>query len=260
MKDKELEIQVATVVENLFNEKEEADIRKKTEEALQKSAASISELTSALETKNSEVMVFEAQASEKDATIQQLTSELEAAKVELESANVKLADSEKALNDIVKERAAEKRMVEIEDAGVARSDRDSQMTKVKEMTDEEFASYKDELVSIREAVVKELEEARKAQAGVDAKAEEETAKKAEEDASKKELAEKEAADKEAADKEAADKVLESNEKDVVAPVQITPGQAAMASLNMEYLPNKDIMAKYADLGKAMANVWKKSEK
>jgi len=250
MKDKELEIQVATVVENLFNEKEEADIRKKTEEALQKSAASISELTSALETKNSEVMVFEAQASEKDATIQQLTSELEAAKVELESANVKLADSEKALNDIVKERAAEKRMVEIEDAGVARSDRDSQMTKVKEMTDEEFASYKDELVSIREAVVKELEEARKAQAGVDAKAEEETAKKAEEDASKEEPAEK----------EAADKVLESTEEDVVAPVQITPGQAAMASLNMEYLPNKDIMAKYADLGKAMANVWKKSEK
>lgn len=250
MENKDLKIQVAAVVENLFNEKEEADIRKKTEEALQKSATSISELTTALETKNAEVSAFEAVISEKDATVQQLTSELEAAKVELENANVKLMDSEKALNDMIKERAAERRMVEIEDAGVARSDRDSQMTKVKEMTDEEFASYKDELVSIREAVVKELEEARQVQAGVDAKAEEETAKKAEENSSKEaDVPEKQ--EEEASEKE---------EESTVPPVQITPGQAAMASLNMEYLPNKDIMAKYADLGKAMANSWKKSEK
>ena len=57
MENKELTVQVAQVVENLFNEKEEAEIRRKTEEELQKAASSISDLTSALEEKNTEVEV-----------------------------------------------------------------------------------------------------------------------------------------------------------------------------------------------------------
>lgn len=253
MDKKDLELQVAAVVAELFNEKEEAELRRKTEDELNKSAASILDLTSALEQKNVEVAEFESKISEKDSTIQQLTSELEAAKIEIADISVKLTESEKALDNMAKERAAEKRMIELEGAGVARSDRESQMAKVKEMSDEEFASYKDELVSIREAVTKELEEARIAQiAEADAKAEVEAAKKVAEEASK-EVSEEEKPEEVASDNK-------EKEEDVVTPAYISPDHAAMASLNMEFAASKDVMAKYADLGKAMANRWKKNTK
>jgi chromosome segregation ATPase len=262
--DKELKKQVAAVVADLFNEKEEADIRSRTEAELQRSAESISELTSALEDKNAEVAAVEEKISENETRIQELESELEAAKTELETASTKLTETEQALEDMKKDRAAEVRMTELEDAGVARSDRDSQMSKVREMTEEEFASYKDELVSIREAVLSELEEARK-QAEADAKAEEEAAKQAaEEDNSKKESeAATEEASEESNEEEASEESAEENaseeSEETTAPAEITPGQAAMASLNLEYIPSNDLVSKYADLGKAMAARWAKSE-
>jgi nucleoporin NUP159 len=246
--DKELKKQVADVVASLFNEKEDAEIRRKTEKELQKSANSIAELTTALEDKNAEVAAFEEKISEGENRIQELESELEAAKTELETANTKLSETEQTLEDMKKDRAAEIRMTELEDAGVARSDKDSQMTKVREMTEEEFASYKDELVSIREAVLSELEEARQ-QAEADAKAEEEAAEEAKE------------SEEEASEESEAEEASEesASEEEVTDPAEISPGQAAMASLNLEYIPSEDMVSKYADLGKAMAARWTKSE-
>ena len=174
-----------------------------------------------------------------------------------------------------KDRAAEVRMADLEDAGVARSDRDSQVTKVREMTDEDFASYKDELVSIREAVVAELEKARN-EAEANAKAEEEAADKAaeeakkanpfvkkedmedeEEDPKKKKGKKKEKCSDEDASEDAEDSEEASEEKEATVPAHITPGQAAMASLNMEYIPSEDLMSKYAKIGEAMAEEFKK---
>jgi membrane protein involved in colicin uptake len=142
------------------------------------------------------------------------------------------------------------------------------MAKVREMSDEDFASYKEELVSIRAAVVSELEKARE-KAEADAKAEEEAAKKAAEEAknagkdSEKEVkkAAEEAAKKaaEEAAKAAAEGEEAASEEESVIPAQITPGQATAAALNMEYIPGEDVMAKYAKLGQAMAAKWKKSE-
>ena len=277
--DETLKAQVAEVIKNLFDEKEEAKIREKTEAELQKAATSISELTTALEEKNAEVSEFEEKASESEAKIQELTSELEAAKKELETANEKLGQSEKALEDMKKDRAAETRMSELEDAGVARSDKDSQMAKVREMTDEDFASYKDELVSIREAVVAELEKDR-AKAEADAKAEEEAAKQAAEEEAKKmpkkddmmdeeedpkkmkkgKKKEKCAEGEEASEEsEEGEESASEEEKETTTPAEVTPGMQAMASLNMEYHPTEDVMAKYRKFGEAMAKRWKKSE-
>jgi len=264
MEKKELEKQVAKVVADLFNEKEEAEIRRKTEAELQRTATAISDLTSALETKNTEVADSAAKLSEGEASIQELTSELEAAKIELETANEKLGKTEKALEDIKKDRAAELRMAELEDAGVARSDRDSQTEKVREMKEEDFASYKDELVSIREAVVAELE---KAKTEADAKAEEEAANSA----AKKEADEKKAAleaaagagadaDADADTGDAGDSEDASDkDDDLTVPAEIPLGQAAMASLNLETVPSDAINAKYAELGQALAEKYKKSE-
>lgn len=282
--DETLKAQVAEVIKNLFDEKEEAKIREKTEIELQKAATSISELTTALEEKNAEVSEFEEKASESETKIQELTSELEAAKKELETANEKLGESEQALEDMKKDRAAETRMSELEDAGVARSDKDSQMAKVREMTDEDFASYKDELVSIREAVVAELKKDRE-KAEADAKAEEEAAKKAaeeeakngkkpmmdedeEEDPKKKkgkkkekcaEESEEEASEEESKEEAEEKEEASEEEKETTTPAEVTPGMQAMASLNMEYHPTEDVMAKYKKFGEAMAKRWKKSE-
>lgn len=281
MDKKELEVQVATVVESLFNEKEEAEIRKRTEAELQKAASSISELTTALEGKNSEVAGYEVKLSETEARITELASELEAAKKELDTANTKLAETVATLENISKDRAAEQRMAELESAGVIRSDRDSQTSKVREMTEEDFASYKDELVSIRQAVVAELEKARD-KAEADAKAEEDAAKKAAEDkkkgvppwmdeeeeedpkAGKKKKKEKEkcAAEEsssEESSEEDKEKASEKNEEEKTAPAQISMGDVAKASLNLEYLPSEDLVAKYRKLGQAMAKRWNKND-
>jgi colicin import membrane protein len=262
MEKTELEMQVSKVVADLFNQKEDAEIRRRTEIELQKAAASISELTNALEAKNVEVSEYEEKATETAGLIKKLESELEAAKKELDTANTKLGETEKAFNEMKKDRATEIRMKEIEDAGVARSDRDAQIGKVREMSDEEFASYKEELISIREAVLAELEKARE-KAEVDAKATEEAAKKAEEEAAKKAELDKMKKDGEEdeEDKMKKNKKAEKASGEVeepVVPARITPGQAAMASLNMEFVPSKDLMTKYSEMGKAMAERWKKS--
>jgi colicin import membrane protein len=278
MNNEDLKAQVAQVVEDLFNEKEEANIRKRTEAELQKAASSISDLTTALEEKNTEVAELDEKLSEKSAEVDKLNSELEAAREELEKANEKLAESEKTLEDMMKDRAAEQRMADLEDAGVTRSDRESQTAKVREMTDEDFASYKDELVSIREAVVAELKKASE-KAEADAKAEEEAAKKAAEEEAKKGKApmeddmEDEDEDKMKKGKkkvkcseesseegdEAASENPDSDDAVEIEPVQITPGEAAMASLNMEIIPSNDIMAKYRKMGEAMAKMLSKKE-
>jgi chromosome segregation ATPase len=278
MDKKELEVQVATVVESLFNEKEEAEIRKRTEAELQKAAVSITDLTNALEGKNSEVSEYEVKLSETEARITELTYELEAAKKELEIANTKLAETVATLENFNKDRAAEQRMAELESAGVTRSDRDSQTSKVREMTEEDFASYKDELVSIRQAVVAELEKARD-KAEADAKAEEDAAKKAAEDkkkgvppwmdeeeedpktGEKKKKEKKEKKEKSAEDGSSEEDKEQSSETDVekTAPAQISMGDVAKASLNLEYLPSEDLVAKYRKLGQAMAKRWNKND-
>lgn len=276
MEKDEMKVQVAALVADLFDEKEEAEIRKRTEAELEKAASAISNLTTALEEKNTEAAEMEEKLTASDTRVKELESELEAAKKELEEASAKLGEKEKILEDMKKDRAAETRMAALEDAGVARSDRESQMIKVREMSDEDFASYKDELVSIREAVVAELEKAREDKAKADAKeaveakdAEDVAAKKEEkmeedeedEDKKKMPFVKKDKKEKCAEEKEEATETTEVAEdaSKKVAPAQITPGQAAMASLNMEYLPSEDLKKKYAKLGEAMALRFKNSK-
>lgn len=231
--DKELKTQVQQLVDDLFNDKEEATIRKRTEDELQKAASSITELTTALEDKNAEfvsmeekMVAAEEKVSTSEARIKELESELEAARKELETATAKTIETEKKLEEINKDRAAELRMAGLEDAGVARTkDREAQVAKIRNMSDEEFASYKDELISIRESVVKELEKAKQ-------QAEEEAKVQAEKDAI------------------AAASAASDNEG--VPPAQIPASETTQAALNLEVSTGEGIEDKYKNLGKAMA--------
>ena len=232
----ELEKKVAEVVKDLFNEKEEAEIRRKTEVELQKAATTISELTSALEGKNEEVAEYLQKISDIDTVVKSLETELEAAKKELELAGVKVSEAETKLTDMIKDRAAESRIAELEGAGVNTSDKASQTSKVRSMTDEEFVSYKEELVSIRQSVIAELEKARE-------KADAEASAKAEEDA-----------------RMAAEAAKNSQNTDTEDTTIVTPAQipdTAKASLNLENDSVKDIVSKYNELGKELASKWSK---
>lgn len=244
--------QIKALVDEMLNEKEEANVRKNIEDALEQATNTIDQLTTELEGKNTELSTISETASEYESKVEELTTELEAAREELKSKDEELASTNQKLEDMLKDRAAELRMAELEDAGVVNSDREAQTAKVREMSDEDFASYRDELVSIRKAVLAELEKARE-KAEADAKAEEE-AKKAEEKAKEdkaKETTAADEADKETASEEGTETASE-DEEESTAPANITPGQAAMASLNMEYIPKADVVEKYRNLGAAMA--------
>jgi hypothetical protein len=109
------------------------------------------------------------------------------------------------------------------------NDIEAQTAKVREMSDEEFAAYKAERIELRESVMRELEEARKA--------EEEAAK-----------------NNSNSDEGGTEAASQGNKAKgtTTPPAQIAPGQAMAAAMNFEHKPSDDMLSKYADMGKAMA--------
>ena len=234
MEDK-LKKEIAEIVENIFDSKKEDEMRQRTEKALRESASAIESLTEELaahkdeldEVKSSLASVTE----ERDAAVAKVVDiekakEEEVAKVEkakedalseakaaYEELEKKLEEKANELEEIRKEALAKTRMEELETAGVISEDRDAQSVKVKEMSDEEFASYKEELVSIRSTIMASLE-------------------------------------KEEPKKETASKKKE--EDDGTPPANIDPAQAVVAALNMEVHPSEDMIEQYKNLGKALA--------
>jgi chromosome segregation ATPase len=246
---------IEEVVANIWSEKEEAEVRKRTEEALQKSADTITELTNSLEEKSNEVVEAEEKASEYEAKIQELETELEAARKELEEANTKLAETENRIEEMKKDKAAELRMSELEEAGVAHSDKEKQTAKIREMSDEDFVAYKEELASLRKAVEAELEKTRKSQEEAEAKKAEEEANKAEEEAKK---AEKEG-EEEASEEGEEGEEEASEEDDETPPAELNPSYAAYAAMNFETGPSKN-SDKYKELGSTLAKLWTKNDR
>ena len=235
--DDKLKKDVEAVVAKIFSEKEETDIRKQTEKALSTAAVTIEDLTVTLETKNSEVLGLTEQLSEAKEKATNLESDLEAVKEEIEEAKKRSTELESTLEEIEKDRATEVRITELEEAGVI-SDKEAQMSKVREMSDEDFASYKDELVAVRAAIIAELSKSEKKEEKEEADTEE---KEETEEADTEEKEETEEAEKE-----------EDAEEKETPPANIDKNQAVEAALNLELAAADDIKNKYQELGKAMA--------
>ncbi|RLI59857.1 MAG: hypothetical protein DRO67_09525 [Candidatus Asgardarchaeum californiense] len=243
MEDK-LRKDVEAVVAKIFSEKEEADIRRQTEEALSKSAATIEELTDTLEARNIEFEELETKLSETEFKVTDYESELEAAREEIEDLTQKLEESKNTLEEMKKDRAAELRMKELTEAGVV-SDTEAQLLKVREMSDEDFTSYKDELVSIREAVIAELSKNEKEEAETEDASTKDTKEEAEETEDSEE-------NEETAEEEQ-EEMSDDTSGEEIAPANIDPGKAISAALNMEIFPPEDMVNKYREMGKAMAD-------
>jgi chromosome segregation ATPase len=244
--NEELKKDVVAMVAGIFSQKEEAEQRAETEKALQKSADTITELTEALEGKNASDEEIATQINDLENKVTDLTSELEAAQKEVEESASKLAESESKIEEMRKDKAAEVRMNELVKAGVALSDKDVQTAKIREMEDEEFGSYKDELVSLRSAVEAELAKTPEEEASEEeTQEEEETAEENTEEVN----------EEEATEEETNEEASEENEEEAAEetpPVNVDPDTAVAAAMNMEVMPSDNVIAKYAKLGEAMA--------
>jgi hypothetical protein len=234
----ELKKDVEAAVSEIFSQKEEAEQKARTEEALQKSANTISELTEALETRNQETEETASEIASLTTKTEELTTALEAAQKEATEVAEKLAESENMIEEMKKDKAAELRMSELEKAGVALSNSEAQSVKVREMDEESFASYKDELVAVREAVKAELA----------------NSEVAEEEVAEEEVVEEEvAAEEEVAEEEVAEEEVAEEDADETIPAEIDQNKAVAGALNLEIMPSDDVLAKYRKLGEAMAS-------
>jgi chromosome segregation ATPase len=180
-----------------------------------------------LEEKNSESEETAAKIEELESAIAELQSGLEAAQTEKASVEEKLTEATSTIEEMKKDKAAEVRLADLEKAGVA-SGKEAQMAKVREMSDEEFAAYKEERIELRNAVIAELE------------------------ATPAETAEEEV-EETASEEEEVETASEEEEVETV-PAKVDPGQAVSAALNFETVPSTGVMAKYAEMGKAMAEL------
>lgn len=239
--EKTLREEIEAAVTAIFSEKEEEEKRRRTEEALQTSAEAIQDLTESMEFKNEELESKDNEVSNLKEETKSLKAELEAAQQEVDTVKEELATANSAIEDMKKDRAAEQRMVELIELKVAGSDEASQLAKVREMSDEEFDDYKNERVTLRESVVAELKENLEngKEDNSDNHEESEDSSEEEENTSEEE-------------DDSSENANEDEEDETTPPAEINRANAISAALNMEFTPSKDVMSKYAELGKAMA--------
>jgi hypothetical protein len=225
MEDK-LKDQIEKVVTAIFASKEEDTKRKKTEDALHASADKLSALQLELDgivKANQEQASEIATLLESLKSIQEEKAALEAKfQEELQKAGEAKASVESEFEKLNLEYStlkteilADKRMVELEKDGVVREQASLQRDRVKNMSDEDFISYKDELVAVKTQVIAAL-----------------------------------VAKTEASKTEVVDTGIVVDE--VVPPANVDATQSVQAALNLESTPSQDLISKYKALGNALA--------
>jgi hypothetical protein len=159
---------------------------------------------------------------ENNKTLAIAQEELDKAKADFEVKKVELEKraetAESVIAEIKKEQLVKARCDELNVAGVAPTD-DAQLTKIKDMSDEEFASFKTERESLRKSILAEL-------AAAEAKKKEEATK---------------------TDDGVSPEVAAAKSKPAV-----DPGQTVAAMLNFDVRPDQSMVDKYKALGTAMA--------
>ena len=215
---------VEMIVSSIFSQKEEIDQKRLTEEALKDSAKVVTDLTTSITDKEEIITDLESKISDAEATIAEGVESIDAEKAkvdeltkQVEEITTKLSASELKVVDMEKGKAADARMSELKDNKVVSTDEKEQHAKVKEMSDEEFAGYKKELVGLRKSIETEL------------------------------------ASIETVVKPDGGEVTET--VDTTTPdMDINIDASAQAALNLEVDPSTTV-SDYIDLGKAMAAAW-----
>lgn len=165
---------VRKALDDVLRERDDVAMRKETEEALLKSTEKINELVSSLEAKDNEASALVTKVDELEKVVAELSGKVSALTIEKENLEkekttfqaekdelLKRAQAvEETLNNIKKDQLARTRFDELKINGVAATEAkamEGQLAKVREMTDEEFAAYKNERVELRKVILSELE-------------------------------------------------------------------------------------------------------
>lgn len=238
--------EVKTIVDEIFKQQEEAAMRKETEEALIQSAEKIEELTASLEAKDAEIAKLSASIEELKKTITELTdkvNELHEEKASFESEKEELIkkaeEAEKELENIKKEQLAMARFEELVDEKVAASTDDTkkaQLNKLKEMTDEEFAAYKQERIELRDQLLAQLEQ------------------------NVTDNTNRNVSASDIDDSTVNDGNSGIDEDDDVDTASYDSMHAVASLLNLNTMPNSDMLSKYRQLGEALAQRINKNSK
>lgn len=287
----QLKKDVKELVDNIFKQKEETAMRQEIEDALRQSTDEINNLNTSLEAKDGEIKDFQAEVSELNDTVSELEMKivdlekdkenLEKEKTDLENEKADIVkraeDAEKELEDIRKDQLAQARFDDLTNSGVAATNdkaKEDQISKIREMSDEDFTAYKEELVAVRESIVAELKKSddtnnnnddpSKATAAAEGEDKEEILKARLEELKEAGVeAEDEDKVKDMTDEEFAtykeELVVENAADDNDDKGSVNLKKAMAAALNMETIPGKDVMSKYRELGQAMADMVKKEK-
>ena len=147
---------VKAEVEKQLSSREEAEARREAEEALEEARETFTTLKASLETKDAKIVEYEEVLSNLDVS-EPTTAEVAANEkiVELETAieeyKHRAEVAEAALDTLAREETAAGRMAELEEAGVSLDEEaaEAQYAKIREMSDEDFQSYKSELTALK---------------------------------------------------------------------------------------------------------------
>ncbi len=183
--DEKLRADIEAIVKSIFANREEDAQRAALEETLEKSARTIEDLTTELASRGTsleevqgelsaykeeaaaKLATLEASVEAKDVEIAALKDKLTETTAAVETANTEKAALAEELNGIKLDQLADTRMAELAELKVSRQDIDAQKAKVRAMSEEDYSTYKEELVAIRASIVAELESASTASASAD---------------------------------------------------------------------------------------------
>lgn len=162
---------VQAEVEKHLSSREEAEARKEAEEALSEARETFETLKASLEAKDAKIKEYEDVLAnlDLDPTAAEVAANDKVIELETQvTALTRRAEvAEAALETLAKEETAATRMSELEEAGVALDgeDAEAQYGKIRAMSDEDYESYKRELIALKamyastsEEVVEETDE------------------------------------------------------------------------------------------------------
>jgi len=156
MTEEEFDAAVQARVEAALSSREDAEARAEAEEALKEAKETFEALKASLEAKDAKVAEYEealanldvSTPTEAEVAANEKLVELEAA---LQEANDRAVVAQAALDTIAREETAASRMAELDEAGVTLDEEsaEAQYAKIRDMSDEEFQSYKSELSALK---------------------------------------------------------------------------------------------------------------
>ncbi len=156
MSQEDFDAAVQARVEAALSSREDAEARAEAEEALREAKGTFETLKTSLEAKDAKIEEYEdalanldvSAPTEAEVAANEKLVELEAA---LEEATNRALVAQAALDTIAREETAASRMAELDEAGVTLDEESAvaQYAKIRDMSDEEFQSYKSELSALK---------------------------------------------------------------------------------------------------------------